>query len=211
MIDLDFEVHYASKLEQLATIICTGPHQFDPVATHKHTVSLGLIDKALNTHQAVVLLVKHDRADDGMALLRTLVEATINAGYIFLEGDGTAERFSDFMQYRRWLDLQELAQVDKPLVVSMYSKSELREIQKRHDAVKHKYDHKHDWCPRGFGVFKRAERLDQHFEAEYRKLLTPRQFRKQIGRADYNHFRVTAPPPLAAGQCFHSWHCVRSG
>jgi hypothetical protein len=200
---LQLELRTGVKLEKLGSIICDGTHNFDPPHTLKHTVAMGLVNKALNTAQAIWVLVDKGCADDGMSLLRTLVEATINAGYIFLEGDGAAQNFSDYLQFRRWVDMRDLMAVDKAFVIRNYSKQELREIERKHDAVRDKFkDNPHDWAPRGVSVFHRAERLDKYCESELRRSLNPRQFRLRIGRGDYVQFRIMARLPWRLGSAY---------
>jgi hypothetical protein len=198
-LNLSFELSTAAELDALAKVVCTGPHHFDPPHTVKHTVALGLLNKALNTQQAIGLLVFNGCSDDALALLRTQVEATINAGYIFIEGDGAAQDFADFREFRKWIDICELKEVDKGLVVH-YSKKELKEIEARYNVLKPRFKKKHDWTE--VGLFKRATRLDQVVEDELRSRLTPKQFWKHIGRRNYVQFRVLARLPWQQGSAF---------
>jgi Family of unknown function (DUF5677) len=67
---------------------------------------MALVDKALYTFQAIIVLVNKGDAGDAYSLLRTFVESTVNAAYIRFKGDEAADTFVDFLTYRRWIEFQ---------------------------------------------------------------------------------------------------------
>jgi hypothetical protein len=183
----------------LGESIVTGTHNFKPKYTQRHSVPLMLTDKFLNTFQAIIVLVRNRLPDDATSLLRTFVEASVNAAFIFQKGDSAANQFSDFLSYRRWIEARDLNEV-WPFPRGLHSTSEMEKMKDNHDRVAHQFrQHTNDWTDTKF--MDRARFLDAHYGEQYRASLSEAVFRETFGKEFYI-YRVLARLQWRQGSAF---------
>lgn len=84
-------------------------------------VAFGLILKAEETSKAIRTLVARKFAEDGLALIRVLVEKILNAAYILLHGPQAATDYIQFLAVMNWRDYQDLKKTMPELAASYYS------------------------------------------------------------------------------------------
>jgi Family of unknown function (DUF5677) len=75
-------------------------------AKRKHLVFLALSYKCFASAKAIRCLCDQGLYDDAFALLRVIVEGTINAVYILKSDDQVAEDYMDYPKFQEWDQLE---------------------------------------------------------------------------------------------------------
>lgn len=139
-------------------------------------ISYILLLRAERSLASIRALVRAHMVDDAMALVRVMVEKTINAQSIFLAGTGTALDYIQYDAFRRWRDYEELLAI-APELAPKYSAKVQAEIKEAHEKARiiimpdgstaSRFGRGHDWTE--LGLSKRALFVDESFDLKFRK------------------------------------------
>src|SRR5882724_2117653 len=86
--DLAHQLTISTKLSEFGYELSSA---VNVQANRKDLIFLALADKCLMTAGAIQLLCEKGFVDDGLALVRVLIEAMVNAGYILESSDSVAD------------------------------------------------------------------------------------------------------------------------
>ena len=136
--------------------------------SRRHYVFFGILNRAFCTHDATRLLATKGFVDDGFSLMRTSMEAAINAAFInWVGGDDAAADYSDFHYYRDWKEY-EAAQKLTNKVGSDISADRLATMRGDCERVKDRYERNGraatDWT--SLNLADRALAVDKKIEQE---------------------------------------------
>jgi hypothetical protein len=199
VLDLHTQLDYAHRIVKFSGTVLWGTHH--AVAgefTRKDYVPLALIRKACMTFDAITSLVERGNGDDSFSLLRTLVESTVNAAYLWHKDDATADLFVNFSEFRKWIEFRDLKAI-APMFISDVSENEEHAMEKRYLGLRAKFKNDNEWCTES--LFQRALFVDQTITSGLKKQLTPEQFAEDIG-SEYQIFRILVRLPWRKGSAF---------
>lgn len=140
----EFQLKESSGLRAFAYSILTGAHnskhgKFE----RKDTIGITMFSRCLQTHEAVELVVKQSLVDDGLVLVRSLVEHAVNAVYMVIIADAeTADAFADYGDYLAYEQFESLKATDPTLMAAKVSAEEERQMRERYEAVRPKFEGK---------------------------------------------------------------------
>jgi hypothetical protein len=132
-------------------------------------IFFGLTHKSLYTFEAIRILCERSLVDDAFALVRVLIEGTINASFVFFMNDATANDYADFSDYQKWIQFRDLEKV-APEAVSAVPTAEVEEMKNKYEAVRTRYENNRngDWHPDP--LFLRATKIDAHLGQGYNQM-----------------------------------------
>jgi Family of unknown function (DUF5677) len=156
----EFQLKEATELRAFAYSLVTGAHhgKFE----RKDYIGMSMFYRCLQTHKAVEIVVKQSLVDDGLVLVRSLVEHAVNAVYMLMIADAaTADAFADYGDCLVYEQFASLKAADPDLMRSQVSAEDEDKMRKRYDAVLPKFEKKRGdkWCVDD-ALYKRASRLD---------------------------------------------------
>jgi Family of unknown function (DUF5677) len=156
----EFQLKEASELRAFAYSITTGTHHghFE----RKDYIGLAMFSRCLQTHEATEIIVRQSLVDDGLVLVRALVEHAVNAVYMLTIADGqTADAFADYGDYMAYEQYASLKVADPDLMSTQVSAQDEDRLRKRYDEILPKFEKKRGdkWCVDD-ALYKRAARLD---------------------------------------------------
>jgi hypothetical protein len=156
--DLPLQLEVSGKLLHLMASVTEGTIHPPGGRCPRNTVFLLLISKAINTVRGIQSLVERELSDEAIALLRTMIEITVNATYILhVGGDAQAQRYVDFPMYKRYLSAKRLREVSPALV--SYSSDQWDDMKHDYERFKPVYGKDaRDWT--SVSLYKRAESFD---------------------------------------------------
>ena len=160
----EFQLKESSELRAFAYSLVTGKHyskhgNFE----RKDYIGMAMFSRCLQTHEAVELLVKQSLVDDGLVLVRSLVEHAVNAVYMIMIADAaTADAFADYGDYLVYQQFADLKATEPTLMATKVNVEEEKKMRDRYDAVRVKFDGKRGdkWCVHD-ALYKRAGHLDR--------------------------------------------------
>ena len=128
-------------------------------AKRKHLVFLALSYKCFATAKAIQCLCDEGLYDDAFAMLRVIVEGTIDAVYILKSDDQVAEDYMDYPKFQAWDQLERIRSVD-PQMADYFSPDEQAEMESQYQQVRARYEgnRNDDWTKDN--LFKRAKFID---------------------------------------------------
>ncbi len=156
----DFQLKEAGELRAFAYSIVTGKH--DDHFERKDNIALGMFCRCLQTHEATEIVIRHSLVDDGLVLVRALVEHAVNAVYMLAIADAqTADAFADYADYLAYTQFLDLKAHDPDLMSVKVPAEQEEQLRLRYEAVRAKFDGKRGdkWCADD-ALYKRAGRLD---------------------------------------------------
>jgi len=110
--NLGHQLTASRKLIDFAYNLVSG---VDVEAKRKDLIFLALADKCFVSTSAIQVLCEKGFVDDGLALVRVLIEAVINAGYILESGDQAVDDFAEYPQFLAWESFMGIRAVDPVL------------------------------------------------------------------------------------------------
>lgn len=129
-------------------------------AKRKHSVFLALSYKCFETAKSIGSLCDDNLYDDAFALLRVIVEGTINAVYILKSDDQVANDYMDYPQFQAWHQFEQIRSV-APELVDPIPPEDRAEMQAQFDKVRSRYEkHPNEWAKDN--IFQRAKFIDTH-------------------------------------------------
>ena len=107
----EFQLKEASELRAFAYSITTGTHHGH--SERKDYIGLAMFSRCLQTHEATEIIVGQSLVDQGLVLVRALVEHAVNAVYMLAITDGqTADAFADYGDYMAYEQCASLKAAD---------------------------------------------------------------------------------------------------
>jgi hypothetical protein len=122
--DLAHQLTVSTKLSEFGYELSSA---VNVQANRKDLIFLALADKCLMTAGAIQLLCEKGFVDDGLALVRVLIEATVNAGYILESSDSVADDYGDYPQFLAWEIFVGMRAVD-PMLTEGTADTEIEEL-----------------------------------------------------------------------------------
>ena len=156
----EFQLKEATELRAFAYSVVVGKH--DGNFERKDYIALGMFARCLQIHEATEAVIRKSLVDDGLVLVRALVEHAVNAVYMLAIADAqTADAFADYGGYLAYTQLLDLKAVDPDLMKVKVPAEEEEKSRLRYEAVRGKFDGKRGdkWCDDD-ALYKRAARLD---------------------------------------------------
>lgn len=191
MTKLDVELAASRKLgRKLQQLLWKEMPHFESNG-FEFAIAYVLLLRAERTHASIRTLARLRFVDDAFALVRVMVEKTINAEYILLKGADVALDYIQFHAYNEWRQL-EVLQKESPELAPAYTVAHLEKLRSAHDraktklqpdgTIKQRYGRGHDWLE--MGVSKRAEAIDE----ELRLRISRKSFKatKLLFQSTYN-------------------------
>lgn len=127
-------------------------------AKRKHSIFLALSYKCFETAASILRLCDHNLYDEAFALLRVIVEGTINAVYILKSDDQVADDFMDYPQFQAWYQLEQIRSV-APELADLIPPNDQAEMQAQFEKVRSRYEkHPNEWAKDN--IFQRAKFID---------------------------------------------------
>jgi hypothetical protein len=156
----EFQLKEASELRSFAYSITSGTHHghFE----RKDYIGLAMFARCLQTHEATEIVVRQSLVDDGLVLVRALVEHAVNAVYMLMVADAhTADAFADYGEYLLYEQFASLKAADPDLMSAKVSAEGERKMRERYDAIRSQFEGKRGdkWCVHD-ALYKRASHLD---------------------------------------------------
>lgn len=160
LLAFESQMKAGADLRTFAYLIITGQHH--GVFERKDYIGLAMFYRCLQTHEAIELVVKPSLVDDGLVLVRSLVEHAVNAVYMLTIADAaTADAFAEYGTYLAYEQFASLKAVDADLMRAQVSAEQEDRMRDRYNAVRSKFENKRGdkWCADD-ALYKRALRLD---------------------------------------------------
>jgi Family of unknown function (DUF5677) len=159
--EFESQLKEAVELRAFAYSVATGTHHghFE----RKDYIGLAMFARCLQTHEATEIVVRKSLVDDGLVLVRSLVEHAVNAVYMLWVADSkTADAFADYGDYLIYEQYASLKATDPDLMRSQVSADDEDKMHKRYEAVLPKFEKRRGdkWCVDD-ALYKRAWTLDR--------------------------------------------------
>lgn len=159
--NLNHQLEQAGKLRKLAYDVVVAEHKRD--FTREQHLALLIFYRALQTHEAIEILLRQGLVEDARVLMRVLVEHSVNCAYMLILGDDqTAADFVKYPQYWRYKLLQDLKAVDEARLRKSVSAEQEQKVRKQYDALYPRFKDRRngEWCVDG-PLHKRAAKVDE--------------------------------------------------
>src|SRR5713226_9374947 len=141
--NLGHQLTASRKLVDFAYSLVSG---VEVKAKRKDLIFLALADKCFVSTGAIQVLCEKGFVDDGLALVRVLIEAVVNAGYILESNDQVADDFAEYPQFFAWEIFVGMRAVD-PVLTEGTSDTAAEELKKAYQTVELRYAKIFFWRP----------------------------------------------------------------
>jgi hypothetical protein len=164
-LDFAHQLDIAKELLAFGKGLLSGKVQAKTVFTRKDYVFFALADKCLCTHESIQILSQRELVDDAFALIRVLVESAVNATFVVVSDDQTAEDYANFPDFRDWIEFEQLKAI-APEITDSRPSTDVEELRRNYEKVKGRYKkNQSDWCDKT--IFARASTIDAAISGDY--------------------------------------------
>jgi hypothetical protein len=196
--DFDHQLAISKRLHEFAYGMVEGDiHPVDGGKfSGRHYVFFGLANRVFMTHDAIRLLARNGFVDDGYPLVRTSVEATINAAYVmWVGGDQAAADYVDFHLFRDWKEYEALKEMSPDMAASVAAER-VDKMRVAYERVKNRYPRASDWTQ--VNLFDRALAVDKKVEEESKTKFHEMRFLYNTPWREASHYTHTNAKAIMA-------------
>jgi hypothetical protein len=166
--DLNHQLEQAPELRNLAYAVIVADGIRDLKIEHR--IALAMFYRSLQTHEAIVILLRRKLVEDAWVLVRVLVEHEVNCAYMLVVGDEeTAEDFVKYPRYWKYFLMRDLKAVDENRFRQSVPAELEDEIRKEYEELLPRFKDRRngEWCVDA-KLHERARKVDEKF-AEFVK------------------------------------------
>jgi hypothetical protein len=159
--NLEHQKLHGTALRNLAYSVVVAEHR-GPSARCEN-IALALFYRALQTHEAMHILIREMLVEDAEALVRVLVEQIVNCAYmITVADDQTADDFIKYPKFWRYKILKDLVATNENRARRSVSIEMEEEIRLEHESLRLRFKDRRngEWCVDG-QLHVRAARVDE--------------------------------------------------